>query len=91
MVFGIGAKITVKGLIGFSRWDVADDLLSTPERDLPADQMVATVIPKALQIVCHVPCFKYLLKLDFLADGCTLCTSAAVPVTHPPASQECER
>ena len=59
VVFGVGAKITRLGLVGLSRFDVADDVLSSPDRELPAQAVLDTVIAKVPYNV-YVPLFEHL-------------------------------
>jgi len=67
VVFGVGARILKKGLVGLSRWDLVDDTLSDPDLNLDATEVLSTVIPK-ISITTYVPIFKYLHLANLLDD-----------------------
>ena len=65
VVFGVGAKMTAVGVIGLSRFDLIDDVLSDPERELPARQILDAIVQKR-SLREHWPIFKYLRRAGWL-------------------------
>lgn len=69
VVFGVGAKMTAVGVVGLDRFDLIDDVIDHPDRDLPADLILEKVVTK-IPSATYVPCFKYLSVAGLLdADG----------------------
>lgn len=79
IVFGVGAKMTVKGMIGLSRWDVMDDVLGSPDRALPPDKVLSEVFAKSFTRTWYVPYWKYVRAAGFLDDGIDVGTDDRVP------------
>lgn len=67
VVFGVGAKMTVKGITGLDRWDVIDDCLGTPDRALPSDKVLCDIIGK-WPGNWTAPVFKYLSSCGLLTS-----------------------
>lgn len=67
VVFGVGARILKKGLIGLSRWDLVDDILDDPSLQLDPTDILKIVLPR-FPIATYVPIFKYLHAADLLDD-----------------------
>ncbi len=80
IVFGIGAKMTLRGVIGQNRYDIMDDVLSAPDRQLPADRVLEHIVAKT-PAATYIPCFKYLRRMGALTDDGTVRTDVAVPET----------
>ncbi|QHD88385.1 hypothetical protein GR168_23090 (plasmid) [Gordonia sp. JH63] len=78
VVFGVGAKMTYRGMVGLTRWDIVDDLIGQPDLDLDCVEMVKEVIPK-FAITTHVPCFKYLRGMGALTKAGDVRKDAIVP------------
>lgn len=65
IVFGVGARIQKKGIVGLSRWDLVDDLLNDPKLDLDALLVLRDAIPR-MGRTTYVPIFKYLRASEML-------------------------
>lgn len=65
VVFGVGARVLKKGLVGLSRWDLVDDLLDDPRLNLDPVQVLGEVIPRLVPST-YVPIFKYLRSAELL-------------------------
>ena len=68
VVFGVGAKMTSVGIVGLTRNDLVDDLLESPDRNLPADMVLSRVISKHSKTT-YVPVFKYLVGSELWDKG----------------------
>ena len=59
VVFGVGARIQSKGIVGLNRWDLVDDVLNISDLGLVSEEVLQRVIPRMTQPT-YVPIFKYL-------------------------------
>jgi hypothetical protein len=59
IVFGVGARIQSKGIVGLSRWDLVDDVLNSPNLGLVPHEVLQRVVPR-MTLPTYVPIFKYL-------------------------------
>lgn len=79
VVFGVGAKMTVKGIIGLSRWDLVDDVLGSPDRGLPSDQVITEAFGGSFASNWYVPYWKHLKRGGFLDEVGNLLPRVKVP------------
>lgn len=79
VVFGVGAKMTVKGIVGLSRWDLVDDVIGRPDRGLPSDQVVTEAFGKSFANTWFVPYWKHLRNGNFLTPSGDLRGEVSVP------------
>lgn len=77
VVFGVGAKMTVKGITGLDRWDVIDDCLETPDRGLLSNRVLCDIIGK-WPGNWTAPVFKYLSSSGLLTTAGRLTDTAQV-------------
>lgn len=78
VVFGVGARMTYRGMVGLNRWDIVDDLIESPHLDLDCTEMVKTVMLRFPRTT-YVPCFKYLRGMDALTKAGEVKKAALVP------------
>lgn len=78
VVFGVGAKMTYRGMVGLTRWDIVDDLIEEPDLDLDCAEMVNEVLVKFASTT-HIPCFKYLRGISALTKSADVRKDANIP------------
>jgi SIR2-like domain len=78
VVFGVGARMTYRGMVGLNRWDIVDDLIDSPDLGLDCPEMLTTVMLRFAGPT-YVPCFKYLRGVDALTKAGEVKKAALVP------------
>lgn len=104
VVFGVGAKMAIEGIVGLPRLKLFADVLDNPDGAYPAAEIVERLLP-TFPTRSWFPVFKYLRGAGLVADDGSITDATKVPrkvatraalhrrvvVTTPPAGKRRQR